>query len=120
VLIAVKYAGFCGSDRGIWWRKAFGDMILGSLDDEGRDKRVVGHELLGEIIAVGSKVTEGFGLKPRRRGLYGVPHRLRGLLPVPGGRPARLREDKIIGISMDGCFAERLKLPAKSLWPHGS
>jgi threonine 3-dehydrogenase len=25
-------------------------------------------------------------------------------------------KDKIIGISMDGCFAEYLKLPAKSLW----
>ena len=28
VIIKVHYAGFCGSDRGIWWRKAFGDMIL--------------------------------------------------------------------------------------------
>ena len=36
VIIRVKYAGFCGSDRGIWWRKAFGDMILGSLDEEGQ------------------------------------------------------------------------------------
>ena len=25
VVIQVMYAGFCGSDRGIWWRKAFGD-----------------------------------------------------------------------------------------------
>ena len=32
VIIRVQYAGFCGSDRGIWWRKAFGDMILGSLE----------------------------------------------------------------------------------------
>ena len=60
VIIEVMYAGFCGSDRGIWWRKAFGDMILGSLDDEGRDKRVVGHELLGEIVAMGSRVAEFF------------------------------------------------------------
>ncbi len=48
VILRVKYAGFCGSDRGIWWRKAFGDMILGSLDAEGSNKRVVGHELLLE------------------------------------------------------------------------
>ena len=40
-VIEVLYAGFCGSDRGIWWRKAFGDMILGSLDDERKDKRIV-------------------------------------------------------------------------------
>ena len=49
-IIEVLYSGFCGSDRGIWWRKAFGDMILGSLDDEGQDKRIVGHELLGRIV----------------------------------------------------------------------
>ena len=40
VILKVKYAGFCGSDRGIWWRKAFGDMILGSLDSDGGDKRI--------------------------------------------------------------------------------
>ena len=27
VLVRVKYAGFCGSDRGIWWRKEFGLAI---------------------------------------------------------------------------------------------
>jgi threonine 3-dehydrogenase len=117
VLIKVKYAGFCGSDRGIWSRKSFGDMILGSLDDEGRDKRVVGHEMLGEIVAVGSRVTEKYGYRPGdivsteshivcgacaqcRRGEYHV-----------------CAKDKIIGISQDGCFAEYIKLPAKALWP---
>ena len=39
VIIQVMYAGFCGSDRGIWWRKSFGDMILGSLEEEGKDTR---------------------------------------------------------------------------------
>ena len=36
--------------------KAFGDMILGSLDEEQKSKRVVGHELLGEIVEVGDRV----------------------------------------------------------------
>ena len=53
VIIRVQYAGFCGSDRGIWWRKAFGDMIIGSLDDTQSDKRIVGHELLGEVVELG-------------------------------------------------------------------
>ena len=61
VIIKVKYAGFCGSDRGIWWRKAFGDMILGSLEQEQQSKRVVGHELLGEIVEVGSRVESKYG-----------------------------------------------------------
>src|SRR5690606_12601593 len=64
VIIKVRYAGFCGSDRGIWWRKSFGDMIHGSLDEEGRDKRIIGHELLGEIVEVGSRVGPEYGYKP--------------------------------------------------------
>ena len=117
VVIQVMYAGFCGSDRGIWWRKAFGDMINDSLTEEGRDKRVVGHELLGRIIAVGSRVGEKYGLKvgdvvsTESHIVCGACYQCRvGDLHV-------CAKDKIIGISMDGCFAEYLKLPAKSLWP---
>ena len=44
VIVRVRHAGFCGSDRSIWWRKAFGDTILGSLDQDGVDRRVVGHD----------------------------------------------------------------------------
>lgn len=116
VLIRVKYAGFCGSDRGIWWRKAFGDMIEGSLQEEGRSTRTVGHELLGEIVEVGSEAAARFGYSPGEvvsteshiicdvcyQCLHGDSH--------------VCAKDKIIGISMDGCFADYLKLPAKSLW----
>lgn len=117
VIIRVKYAGFCGSDRGIWWRKAFGDMILGSLDEEGRDRRVVGHELLGEIVAVGNRVTEKYGYAPgeivstESHIVCGVCHMCRV------GDSHVCADDKIIGISRDGCFAEYVKLPAKALWP---
>ncbi|MFT4975292.1 MAG: threonine 3-dehydrogenase, partial [Myxococcota bacterium] len=117
VIIKVKYAGFCGSDRGIWWRKAFGDMILGSLDEDGRDKRIVGHELLGEIVAVGDRVGPKYGYAPGQivstesHIVCGVCHQCRvGDLHV-------CADDKIIGISRDGCFAEYVKLPAKALWP---
>lgn len=116
-LIRVKYAGFCGSDRGIWWRKAFGDMILGSLAAEGRTRRVVGHELLGEIVAVGDAVrhTHGYGpgqiVSTESHIVCGVCYQCRaGDLHV-------CADDKIIGISTDGCFAEYVKLPASALWP---
>ncbi len=117
VIIKVKYAGFCGSDRGIWWRKSFGDMILSSLTAEGRDKRIVGHELLGEIVAVGDRVGPKYGYAPGQivstesHIVCGVCHQCRvGDLHV-------CADDKIIGISRDGCFAEYVKLPAKALWP---
>lgn len=117
VLIRVKFAGFCGSDRGIWWRKAFGQMILGSLDEEAKDKRVVGHELLGEVVAVGDAVEDRFGICPgtvvstESHIVCGVCYQCQvGDLHV-------CADDRIIGISRDGCFAEYLKLPAKALWP---
>jgi threonine 3-dehydrogenase len=116
VVIQVKYAGFCGSDRGIWWRKAFGDMILGSLDEEAQDRRVIGHELLGTIVDVGARVTEKYGYKvgdvvsTESHIVCGTCYQCRV------GDTHVCARDKIIGISQDGCFAEYVKLPAKALW----
>ncbi len=115
-IIEVMYSGFCGSDRGIWWRKAFGDMILNSLDEEKQDKRIVGHELLGRIVEVGSRVTAKYGLRPgdivttESHIICGTCHQCRI------GDTHVCARDKIIGISQDGCFADYIKLPAKALW----
>jgi threonine 3-dehydrogenase len=127
VIVKVRYSGFCGSDRGIWTRKAFGDMILGSLAEEHKTKRVVGHEFMGEIVEVGPGVAaESGGDAPNAvRGGYkpGLmvsteSHVVCGVCYqcVVGDNHVCAR-DKIIGISRDGCFAEYIKMPAKSLWP---
>ena len=117
VIIKVHYAGFCGSDRGIWWRKAFGDMILGSLDRQNQDKRVVGHELLGEIVELGDRARDKYRLKvgdmvsTESHIVCGTCYQCRM------GDSHVCAKDEIIGISVDGCFAEYIKLPAKALWP---
>ncbi len=117
VILRVKYAGFCGSDRGIWWRKAFGDMILGSLDEEQRDRRIIGHEFLGEVVDMGSRVGPKYGYKPgdvvstESHIVCGTCYQCRL------GDSHVCARDKIIGISVDGCFADYVKLPAKALWP---
>jgi threonine 3-dehydrogenase len=117
VVVRVKYAGFCGSDRGIWWRKAFGDMIVGSLEEEGRAKRVVGHEMLGEIVEVGADVPATWGYQPGLT-VSTESHIVCGTCyQCKVGDTHVCARDKIIGISQDGCFAEYIKLPAKSLWP---
>lgn len=117
VLIRVKYAGFCGSDRGIWWRKSFGDMILGSLADEGKTRRIVGHELIGEIVAVGDRVGPKYGYKVGDV-VSTESHIVCGTCyQCQHGESHVCARDKIIGISTDGCFAEYVKLPAKALWP---
>ncbi|MSP54207.1 MAG: theronine dehydrogenase [Myxococcales bacterium] len=116
VLIRVKYAGFCGSDRGIWWRKAFGDMILGSLAEEQKTRRIVGHELLGEVVEVGHEAAVRFGYRPGDV-VSTESHIICGVCyQCQAGDVHVCAKDKIIGISLDGCFAEYLKLPAKSLW----
>lgn len=116
VIIEVMYAGFCGSDRGIWWRKSFGDMILGSLDEECQDRRVVGHELLGRIVEMGPRVAPKYAFEvgdvvsTESHIVCGTCYQCRV------GDSHVCERDKIIGISQDGCFAEYVKLPAKALW----
>ena len=36
-VIRPRFAGFCGTDRGIWFRRAMKDMIYDSLAQEHRD-----------------------------------------------------------------------------------
>ena len=116
-LIKVLYAGVCGSDRGIWHRQAFGDMILGSLGKEGKRRRIVGHELLGEVVEMGSRA--------RRKFAFNEGQIVASESHIICGRCYQCRiddthvcaQDLIMGISIDGCFAEYVKLPARVLWP---
>jgi len=116
VIVKVRWAGFCGSDRGIWWRKAFGDMVHQSLDREGSSKRIFGHELLGEIVEMGRHVTKKYDFEigdvvtTESHIVCGTCHQCRL------GQSHVCAKDIIIGVSRDGCFAEYVKLPAKSLW----
>ena len=116
VVVKVLYTGFCGSDRGIWFRDSFKSMIFDSLDEEGKDVRVVGHELLGEVARAGSNVEDRFG--------YRVGEMVAAESHITCGHCRQcLRGDrhvcdneKIIGFNRDGCFAEYIKLPAAVLW----
>jgi threonine 3-dehydrogenase len=116
VLVKVIYSGFCGSDRGIWFRHSFKGMIYGSLKAEQKTARIIGHELLGEVVEVGSVARGRYGYAPKdivsteshiicgkcRQCLIGDTH--------------VCSDEQIIGISRDGCFAEYIKLPANVLW----
>jgi threonine 3-dehydrogenase len=116
VLVRTKLAGFCGSDRGIWFRKAFGEMIQSSLEREQKDVRILGHELLGEVAAVGSEAERSFGIQvgdvvtAESHIACGVCYQCRI------GEQHVCASDKILGISTDGVFAEWVKLPARSIW----
>jgi threonine 3-dehydrogenase len=116
VIVRVRYAGFCGSDRSIWWRKAFGKEILGSLEAEGQDKRVVGHEFVGEIVEVGSRVHAKYGYEPGDI-VSTESHLVCGTCTQCRlGQQHVCANTRIIGFQTNGAFAEFIKLPAKALW----
>jgi threonine 3-dehydrogenase len=117
VIIKMIYAGFCGSDRGIWYRTAFKGHIFESLKREGRTTRIIGHELVGEIVEVGSRVPARFGYQPKDI-VSSESHIICGAChQCQIGQTHICANDTIIGISRDGCFAEYIKLPARVLWP---
>ncbi len=117
VVVRPRLAGFCGSDRGIWYRRAFKDMIYGSLDREQSNVRIIGHELLGEVVEVGPEAAREYGYKPgdivstESHLICGTCYQCRI------GDSHVCSTDRILGISTDGCFAEFLKLPGQALWP---
>ncbi len=115
-IIKPLYTGFCGSDKGIWFRHSFKDMIFDSLDQERRDYRICGHELLGEIVEAGSYAENHYGYKSGDI-VSTESHIFCGRCHQCKIGDAHVCSDHlIIGISLDGCFAEHIKLPAKELW----
>ncbi len=117
VVIRVRYAGFCGTDRGIWARKSMTEMVLGSLDRTGSDKRIFGHELLGEIVEVGDKVSAKYGYRVGDV-VSTESHIVCGAcIQCRLGQHHVCANEQIIGVSVDGCFADYVKLPAKAIWP---
>jgi len=117
VIIKPRFTGFCGSDKGIWFRHAFKDMIFDSLESEGQSYRICGHELLGEIVETGSYFASHYGYKPGDM-VSTESHIFCGkCYQCKIGEEHVCVNHLIIGISTDGCFADYVKLPAKELWP---
>ena len=83
---------------------------------ERRDQRVIGHELFGEVVAVGSQAARDLGLKPGDM-VSTESHIICGqCYQCRIGDTHVCADNKIIGISTDGCFADLVKLPARLLW----
>jgi len=125
VILKMRYAGVCGSDRGLWYRQAFKDMALGSLKKEGKTLRINGHEFLGEVIETGSMVSRLYHDPDEKNPVKIEKGSLvSGDSHVTCGRCYQCRigeghvcmNESILGISIDGIFAEYVKIPAKNLW----
>lgn len=125
VILKMRYAGVCGSDRGIWYRNAFRDMVHDSLAHERKSMRIMGHEFLGEIVEAGSMVkTLYYDPDEKNPAKIEVGSFVSGDSHVTCGRCFQCRigeghvclNEAILGISIDGIFAEYVKIPAKNLW----
>lgn len=106
VLIRVKRAGVCGTDVHIYEWDAWA---------AGRCKPpfVVGHEFAGEVVQVGSLVTDvSVGQRVTAEGhiVCGRCHLCRT------GNSHVCPNTKIIGVDRDGCFAEYIAMPATNVW----
>ena len=121
----MRYAGVCGSDRGLWYRTAFKDMVQSSLQREKKSMRITGHEFLGEVVEVGSMV-ERLYYDPDEKNPAKIEKGslVSGDSHVTCGRCYQCRigeghvclNEAILGISIDGIFAEYVKIPARNLW----
>lgn len=128
VIIKVHYAGVCGSDKGIWNRQAFKEQILGSLEAEknpsspplskGRkggvkSYRIIGHEFFGEVADVGKAV------KDLKKGDFVACEShvvCNKCYQCTRGQKEVCTNEKILGISHDGGFAEYARVPAHIVW----
>jgi len=116
-IIQVLYAGVCGTDRGIYERSSLKSTILRSLAADHAQQRIIGHELVGRIASVGSDVTDLFGYHPGEI-VSTESHIFCGrCYQCRQGQQHICSDDRIIGVSRDGGFAEYIKLPAQVLWP---
>jgi L-iditol 2-dehydrogenase len=102
-LVRVAVAGLCGTDYSIF----SGDRPVGY-------PRVMGHEFVGRIEAIGPGVTAA-----RVGDRVAVePNYSCGVCPLcrEGNRNLCLSRTAI-GIDVDGCFAELVRVPARCCWP---
>jgi threonine 3-dehydrogenase len=92
-------------------------MIYNSLKAEGKTTRIVGHEILGEIVEAGSLAKARYGCKPGMT-VTAESHEVCGKChQCLIGQTHVCVNEKILGITRDGGFAEYVKLPARVLWP---
>jgi threonine 3-dehydrogenase len=108
VLIHVKRASICGTDIHIWnW-------------DEWARKTIpvpmtVGHEFVGEIVEVGSNVSDFFPGQIVSGEGHVVCGRCRNCL---AGRRHLCAHTSGVGVNRPGAFAEYISLPMTNVWVH--
>ena len=108
VLIRVDRTGICGTDVHIYKWDAWAQKTIPV-------PMVVGHEFVGEIVEVGSNVTDFHSGDVVSGEGHVVCGRCRNCL---AGRRHLCADTKGIGVNRPGAFAEFLALPMTNVWHH--
>jgi threonine 3-dehydrogenase len=110
VLIRVDRTGICGTD-----------LHIEQWDDWARRTipvpMVVGHEFVGEVVAVGSNVRDCFPGEVVSGEGHVVCGRCRNCL---AGRRHLCKATQGVGVNRPGAFAEYLALPVTNVWHHAA
>jgi threonine 3-dehydrogenase len=108
VLIKVRKTGICGTDLHIYKWDAWAQKTIPV-------PMVVGHEFVGEIVAIGSNVNDfRVGDIVSAEG-HVVCGRCRNCL---AGRRHLCSDTKGIGVNRSGAFAEYISVPMSNVWHH--
>jgi threonine 3-dehydrogenase len=108
VLIRVRYAGICGTDVHIYDWDEWAQKTI-------KVPMVIGHEFVGEIVAVGSNVNDFFAGDIVSGEGHVVCGRCRNCL---AGRRHLCAMTKGVGVNRPGAFAEFISLPMTNIWRH--
>jgi len=107
-LIRVEKTGICGTDLHIYNWDAWAQKTIPV-------PMVVGHEFVGEIVEVGSNVTDFFPGEVVSGEGHVVCGRCRNCL---AGRRHLCKDTQGVGVNRTGAFAEYIALPMTNVWHH--
>ena len=108
VLVRVRRASICGTDLHIYGWDAWAQKTIPV-------PMVVGHEFVGEIVEVGSNVSDFFPGQIVSGEGHVVCGRCRNCL---AGRRHLCAHTSGVGVNRPGCFAEYISLPMSNVWVH--
>ena len=110
VLVRVKACGICGSDIAYYW----GDSPLETPN--GKGPLVLGHELSGEIVEIGD-IPQGLGLFEVGDRVTIDPVQYCNACEVcKKGQPNLCENKSVLGVSVDGGFAQYMKSKYTSIF----
>ena len=108
VLIRVRYTGICGTDVHIYQWDDWAQKTIAV-------PMAIGHEFVGQIVKVGSNVSDFYPGDIVSGEGHVVCGRCRNCL---AGRRHLCAQTKGVGVNRAGCFAEFISLPMTNIWRH--